>query len=189
MQPASYNERNKGRVILDLCGGTGSWSEPYRTAGYDVRLVTLPEHDIHSYTPPTAAYGVLAAPPCTHLCNAGAPSWKSKGLIALKQALQLVYLCLIIIQRVQPHFWCLENPKGRLARFLGKPVMTFHPFEYGDPWTKRTLLWGTFKPPYKTFQAAVPHYRHGSLRHTSNRSMIRSITPPRFARAFFEANQ
>ena len=26
-------------VILDLCGGTGSWSRPYRDAGYDVRIV------------------------------------------------------------------------------------------------------------------------------------------------------
>lgn len=30
------------KIILDLCGGTGSWSKPYRDAGYDVRLITLP---------------------------------------------------------------------------------------------------------------------------------------------------
>ena len=33
-------------VILDLCGGTGSWSAPYREAGYDVRVVTLPDMDV-----------------------------------------------------------------------------------------------------------------------------------------------
>ena len=27
------------RVILDLCGGTGSWSKFYREAGYDVRVI------------------------------------------------------------------------------------------------------------------------------------------------------
>lgn len=26
---------NSGKIILDLCGGTGSWSRPYREAGYD----------------------------------------------------------------------------------------------------------------------------------------------------------
>lgn len=26
------------KIILDLCGGTGSWSKPYRDAGYDVRF-------------------------------------------------------------------------------------------------------------------------------------------------------
>jgi len=25
------------RIILDLCGGTGAWSLPYKEAGYDVR--------------------------------------------------------------------------------------------------------------------------------------------------------
>ena len=32
-----------GKIILDLCGGTGSWSKPYKDAGYDVRVITLPE--------------------------------------------------------------------------------------------------------------------------------------------------
>ena len=26
------------KIILDLCGGTGAWSKPYKDAGYDVRL-------------------------------------------------------------------------------------------------------------------------------------------------------
>ena len=39
------------KIILDLCGGTGAWSDPYREAGYDVRLVTLPDNDIMDYTP------------------------------------------------------------------------------------------------------------------------------------------
>lgn len=51
------------RIILDLCGGTGSWSRPYKEAGYDVRLVTLPDNDVRTYCPPNRVYGVLAAPP------------------------------------------------------------------------------------------------------------------------------
>ena len=34
------------KIILDLCGGTGAWSEPYREAGYDVRVITLPDFDV-----------------------------------------------------------------------------------------------------------------------------------------------
>lgn len=34
---------NSNKIILDLCGGTGAWSRPYKEAGYDVRLITLPE--------------------------------------------------------------------------------------------------------------------------------------------------
>jgi len=34
------------KIILDLCGGTGAWSAPYKEAGYDVRVITLPEYDL-----------------------------------------------------------------------------------------------------------------------------------------------
>jgi hypothetical protein len=34
---------NENKIIIDLCGGTGSWSKPYKDAGYDVRVITLPE--------------------------------------------------------------------------------------------------------------------------------------------------
>lgn len=44
--------QNSEKIILDLCGGTGSWSKSYRDAGYDVRVVTLPEHNVMEYTPP-----------------------------------------------------------------------------------------------------------------------------------------
>ena len=54
---------NSGKIILDLCGGTGSWSSPYLHAGYDVRLVTLPLTDVRIYQPPANVYGILAAPP------------------------------------------------------------------------------------------------------------------------------
>jgi ubiquinone/menaquinone biosynthesis C-methylase UbiE len=30
---------NRGKVILDLCGGSGAWSKPYKDAGYDVRVL------------------------------------------------------------------------------------------------------------------------------------------------------
>ena len=37
---------NSRKIILDLCGGTGSWSAPYKENGYDVRVITLPEYDL-----------------------------------------------------------------------------------------------------------------------------------------------
>ena len=64
------------KVILDLCGGTGSWSKPYREAGYDVRLITLPETDVRMFTPPEQVYGVLAAPPLYRVQLCEALSWE-----------------------------------------------------------------------------------------------------------------
>ena len=50
----------KRKIILDLCGGTGSWSKPYKEAGYDVRLVTLPGNDVLAYEPPENVYGIFS---------------------------------------------------------------------------------------------------------------------------------
>lgn len=56
---------NSRKIILDLCGGTGSWSKYYKENGYDVRVITLPDYDVLNYEPPENVYGILAAPPCT----------------------------------------------------------------------------------------------------------------------------
>ena len=61
---------NGKKIILDLFGGTGSWSKPYAAAGYDVRIITLPHlplfenkpGDVRDYDPPTNVYGILADP-------------------------------------------------------------------------------------------------------------------------------
>ena len=53
---------NSNKIILDLCGGTGSWSRPWKLAGYDVRNITLPDYDVLTYEPPDNVYGILAAP-------------------------------------------------------------------------------------------------------------------------------
>ena len=177
-------------VILDLCAGSGAWSQPYLDAGYDVRRIDiLTGDDVRLYRPPARVYGVLAAPPCTHLAGSGARWWRGKGQSVLLDALGVVDACLRIVLMSQPRFWCLENPVGRLSRFLGKPRMTFNPCDYGDPWTKRTCLWGEFNPPLKHPVEPEPRSRIWMMSPGPERSAKRSITPPGFARAFYEANR
>lgn len=48
---------NSGKIILDLCGGTGAWSRPYKEAGYDVRVCTLPHVDVCNIGFGTDFYG------------------------------------------------------------------------------------------------------------------------------------
>lgn len=188
------SKANKHKIILDLCGGTGAWSEPYRKAGYDVRIITLPDCDVRLYRPPSNVHGILAAPPCTHLSVSGARWWKEKGEAALFEALSIVDACLRIVLISSPTFWALENPVGRLIHYLGPPKMYFQPCDFGDPWTKRTCLWGDFMPPLPLFvgQSMAVEPREGSKMHllppTSDRGKLRSITPPGFAQAFFTVN-
>ncbi len=32
------------KIILDLCGGTGSWAKPYKENEYDVKTITSPDY-------------------------------------------------------------------------------------------------------------------------------------------------
>ena len=177
------------KTILDLCGGTGAWSKPYKDNGYDVMVVDKKE-DVRliEFNPKLEVYGILSAPPCTHLSGSGARWWKGKGKDALIDALSIVDACLRAVSIYQPTFWCLENPVGRLSRYLGKPVATFQPYEYGDPYTKRTCLWGKFNMPVKAPVEPVEGGKMWKLGPSPERAMLRSITPEGFANSFFEAN-
>ena len=205
---------NSQKIILDLCGGSGSWSRPYKLAGYDVRVITLPEYDVLTYEPPEGVYGILAAPPCTEfsVLNCRAESRHRQPNIGLS----VVTACLRIISLCQPVWWAMENPTGFLRDYMHTPLMTFQPWEYGDPWTKRTDIWGKFNVPPKRYHNwddvpnKLPLYtRPGRKKpnyaylHKSAQSVIpqiswadpktdadfRAITPPGFAQAFFNANK
>ncbi len=192
---------------MDLCGGTGSWSKPYRDAGYDVRLITLPDNDVRNYQPPENVYGVLAAPPCTVFSKA---AWQvKKSDRQFKEGMEVVRAVMDIIWSIQEKgapltFWALENPQGYLYNFLGFPVFWFQPWMFGETGftaTKRTAIWGYFNSPAKTVRKrTIPFISP----HTSKRDQVdkqrenkgwytasaaeRAITSEGFANAFFKSN-
>jgi len=187
------------KIILDLCAGSGAWSRPYQECPeiYDVRLITLPDYDVRLYQPPKGVYGILAAPPCTEFSFAkhfhGKGNYKHDFLMGL----QIVDACLRIILVTNPIWWALENPRGYLRRWLGKPKLTFDPCDYGEPYKKKTDLWGNFVTP--AFLSCTPINRkfsllksreiHPELYGKFSRQERRAITPSGFAKAFFEANR
>jgi hypothetical protein len=180
------------RLILDLCGGTGAWSKPYADAGYPVRLVTLPKDDVRTFRiGRMRPWGILYAPPCTEFSLAKNGHFRDYVL-----GMACVNACLRIIAQCRPAWWALENPVGKLSHWLGTPLDVFQPYEFGDPWTKRTALWGNFalpqRGPYVKPLGPGPlcglHrnvYRSPSV---CSVSAHRAITPKGFARAFYEAN-
>lgn len=179
------------RIILDLCGGTGAWSRPYRNAGYDVRIIDplVNDADVRLFEIPTQSiHGILAAPPCTHFASSGARWWKEKGVKPLLDGLAIVDACLRIILMCEPQWWALENPVGRLIHYLGSPVMYFHPYDYGDPYTKKTALWGSFNVPEEHPVEPIEGSKTHRYSPSEGRWRLRSVTPVGFAKAFFEAN-
>lgn len=187
------------RIILDLCGGTGAWSKPYADAGYDVRNITLSEYDVRIYKPPENVYGILAAPPCTEFSFAKHFHGKGKYKYDFIGGLEIVSACMRIILTVDPAFWALENPKGYLRRWLGKPRFTFEPYYYGDEYQKKTDLWGKFEIPQpltiekpkgiKKFSMLKSKEIYPEYYKKLSRTERRSITPSGFAKAFFESNR
>lgn len=206
---------NRDKIIVDLCGGTGSWSRPYKEAGYDVRLITLPEYDVRDYEPPEGVYGILAAPPCTEFSLAKNGRHRKRDLAA---GMEIVEACLRVIWKCQQagklQFWAMENPVGLLRRFLGRPPYTFYQWWFGDLGIKRTDLWGHFSPPRQQVYERpddpyfIKQYRSGKknqfawaspqcpewakeyiARQPDKRAALRAITPPGFAEAFFKANK
>jgi hypothetical protein len=158
-------------IILDLCGGTGAWSAPYKEAGYDVRVITLPDYDVtavrfgkndlifygqtdqalvENRIPYKDIYGILAAPPCTMFSLARTRAKKPRDF---NEGMEVVEACLDIIWEIRKThklaFWALENPMGYLRQFLGKPPFTFNPTDFGERYTKKTDLWGYYNFPTK----------------------------------------
>ncbi len=202
------------RIILDLCGGTGAWSKPYRDAGYDVHVITLPGYDVKHFHFFGDVYGILAAPPCGMFSSARLTPAKPRDL---RSAMEVVAACQRIIweaqydlekdtgKKTRLKFWALENSNGLLKYFLGKPALQFHPYEYGNPYKKLTNVWGWFKEPKKNAVepdkvnisklgiSALKKY-HGDipkgykLPAVRRDKILRAITPSGFAQAFFEAN-
>jgi hypothetical protein len=185
------------RLILDLCGGSGSWSAPYKAAGYRVRTVDLPE-DVRTLEPPEDVWGILAAPPCDQFSLArnghDSPRDIQRGLEVVSACLRLVMACKLRPQPLQ--WWALENPVGLLSHYLGTPRDVWQPCDFGDPWTKRTAIWGEYSIPERG--PFVEPLGGGPLcvvcdperRSTTwcSNSAHRAITPPGFAQAFFQAN-
>lgn len=190
------------RNVVSLCDRTGNWARPYAEAG--ARVVTVdvqpaPEGslypgrthlvvDVRLVTP--AALGradvVLCQPPCTKFASSGARWHRTDD--EMREALALVDACLRHVRALAPRTWALENPVGKLSRWLGPPRLRFDPCDYGDAYTKRTCIWGDFVPPLKRPVAPTEGSKMHRLPPGPERANLRSVTPMGWARAFQEAN-
>lgn len=203
---------NKHKIILDLCGGTGKWSEPYLKAGYDRRIITMPQYDLFTYEEYwdfiENIYGVLFAPTCTMFSLARTTAKTPRDL---QGAMLLVNRGLKIIQDIRTHpksklkMWGMENPVGYLRQIIGKPPLTFNPMDYGANYSKNTDLWGYYNFPKKKPNKLTEHEK--ALCAINNRKLPelpkdyilpndfrpqqarRSMTDEYFAEAFYKANK
>ncbi len=191
---------NSEKIILDLFGGTGSWSKPYMDAGYDVRIVTLPflplfenkPGDVREYVPPANVYGILAAPVCTNFSLLNGNAYKPRvrdfeaGMELVNATLNIIWKCRFANKLA---FWAIENPQAYLRQFLGKPPFKFKQWEFGDEGIKPTDIWGYFNFPKKTVINRPENTVLLQDIDGFDRTARRAMTPPGFAAAFYKANK
>lgn len=139
-------------------------------------------------------HAVLAACPCTDFAVSGARHFAAKDADGQTVAsVALVNMTQAAIEFFKPAVWALENPVGRIEKLTGLPPwrVSFDPNHFGDPYTKKTLLWGRFNgdmpiAPVEPTEGSKMHTQYGGKSERTKNA--RSVTPEGFAYAFFMAN-
>lgn len=197
-------------IVLSMCDRTGVMVQPWLDAGYECWIVDA-QHppgvsrdgslvkvgaDVTTWLPPRSEYRIVFGfPPCTNLAVSGARWFKDKGLAGLADGLRVVEAVRDVCEWTDAP-WMIENPVSTLSTYWREPDFMFDPFEFGgwvdgDAYTKRTCLWvgGGFVIPPKRPVAPTEGSKMWRLGPTPDRGDVRSVTPPGFARAVFEANE
>lgn len=158
--------------------------------------------------------GIGAMPPCTSFTVSGARWWESQhdapnpemvekkyGYSAakyfdtpLEYAKALVHATQAVVELANPTKWhWLENPVGRIADVTGvpkQPTYTFDPHHFGEPFTKRTLIWGSFNTnlPLANVEPTKGSFIAKLRGDVASEKLQRSESPEGFAYSFFMAN-
>ncbi len=191
------------KTVLSLFDHSTVMVKPWAEAGYECICVdilhdgentdgniTMVGADILDYLPPLREYAAVFAPPlCTHLAVSGARWFKGKGLGKLADSIRLFHRAAQICEWAGAPY-LIENPVSTISSYWRQPDYTFHPCDYGDAYTKKTCLrtGNGFIMPDKTPVEPVLGSKMHLLPPSAQRAMLRSETPPGFARAVFEAN-
>ena len=142
------------KLCLDLCSGSGGFSSAFRSSEkWEVIMVDInpryrpdmvldlidavenrQDHpDFWNMHPDV----ILASPPCERWSVANS-HWPQSGIY---QASRVLGAVLEIIAAMQPKGWIIENPRGRMRWFLGKPSMTIGLNQFGYKTVKPTDFW------------------------------------------------
>ena len=203
------------KIILHLCADLGSDTRFYQLDdNYEVILIGE-KIGVENYNPPKNVHGIIANPVCTEFSTANGFHIEND----LEKGMFLVRHCQRIIESCNPKWWAIENPaNGKLKQFLGEPKITYQPWRYGSPWTKKTAIWGKFNIPiplydkwenvpknekiyvrpgrpkpalaflHKSAVDLIPEFQWAK-EYIKTDADLRSMCSQGFAKAFYEANK
>lgn len=199
--------------VVSLCDYTGNAVKPWLEAGHECWIVDMQHargvtsqgrlhrvgadiHELHPYHRwlPNVVDFAMAWPDCTHSAYSGQRWRRDEGPRAAAMGFLLFAACWDLCRHWEHACraaWMLENPDGWVCSWC-KPDHSFHPWEYGDGYSKKTNLWtgGGFVMPPKIpemFAATIDNRIHRAAPGPGRRN-FRSATPMGFATAVYEAN-
>lgn len=130
--------------IFDGCTEFGSETKAFRDRGHDVTTLGLEgdvdiKKDIRDFYTREHYDFMWFSPPCTEFSIAIGKKCKDREV-----DLSIVEACFRIVEDTKPAYWIIENPRGCLRYFIGKPNITINYSDYGYITVKPTDLWGVF---------------------------------------------
>jgi hypothetical protein len=198
-------------LVVSLYDRSGIMVRPWAEAGYECICVDIAHRPIRKarreiigqgsitfqwgdarvWYPPRSPCILFAFPPCTHVSGSGARDYKLKGTGLLRDSLEM-WAAAYHAGKWSGVPFMIENPVGKFSDHMGRPDFYFHPWQYGDPWFKKTCLWtgNGFAIP-APLHAEPPEGTTEKIWLMSpgdDRDVERSETPPGFAREVFKAN-
>lgn len=102
---------------------------------------------------------IIAHPPCTYLTNASAVRMRVKGEIVqerYEKAMEAKEFFMRFLNADCPKI-CVENPVP--LKLVGLPPYTqiIQPYQFGEPWSKRTCLWLKGLPKLEPTEIIADH--------------------------------
>lgn len=139
---------------------------------------------------------IIAHPPCTYFSNAGAtrmfPKKGEPDKNRFEKAMKAREFFMRFINADCAHI-CVENPMPLSILKLPKPDCIIQPWEFGEPYTKRTYLWLKGLPPLMPTiicQEHIPwvgaHSKEGKTYGIAHSQKMRSKTFSGIAKAMAE---
>ncbi len=126
-QTVTQEFRNLGHEAfscdIEPCGG----EHPEWHIQEDVTLVLEQNWDM-----------IVAFPPCTHLAGSGA-RWFEQKILDGRQKQGIDFFMLFANHNCKKI--CIENPVGIMSSEWRKPDQIIQPYEFGEPFSKKTCLW------------------------------------------------
>lgn len=132
---------------------------------------------------------IIAFPPCTDLCCACSRLWKQKQADGRQK--KSIEFFMSFVEANCPKI-VVENPVGIMSTVYRRPDQIIQPWQFGDPYTKKTCLWLKGLPllnPTKKVESGEK-YSNGTPKWYNlggkNRAKMRSKTFPGIAKAMAE---